>query len=139
MNWIKEIDPRLPSWLNLVLNTPPFLMPTEFVAPVLCVVIGFKRAGTWVFGKIGRGPGMPGQGTMFWNGILEIRFMLPFYVNLMIRWSATSSPSYFQFQFGWKLNGRFAIAFRFLDDSSAAIGVLSPNTDQSGGFNEGTA
>lgn len=137
--WCKETDPRLPNWLNTVLNTPPFLFPIEFIHPVLCIVLGFKRAGAWVLGKIGRGPGVPGQGTMFWNGIFEVRFMLPFYMNFMIRWSATSSPSYFQFQFGWKLNGRFAIAFRFLDDASAAAGVLNPNTDQAGGFNEGTA
>lgn len=149
MNWITETDPRLPSWLNAVLNKPPFLLPTEFIVPVLCIALGFKRAGNWVLGKIGRGPGQqillnppPGynnSGSMFWNGLFEVRFMLPFYVNFMIRWSASSSPSYFQFQFGWKLSGRFAIAFRFLDDASAAAGTLSPNTDLAGGFNEGTA
>ena len=140
MIWNKETDPRLPNWLNAVLNTPPFLLPQEFVIPVICIALGFKRGGKWVLGKIGRGPNDPAYiGQMFWNGIFEIRFMLPFYVNFMIRWSATSNPSYFQFQLGWKRNGRFAIAFRFLTDASARAGVLSPNTDQAGGFNEGTA
>ncbi len=140
MIWNKETDPRLPNWLNAVLNTPPFLLPQEFVIPVICIALGFKRGGKWVLGKIGRGPNDPAYiGQMFWNGIFEIRFMLPFYVNFMIRWSATSNPSYFQFQLGWKRNGRFAIAFRFLTDASARAGVLSPNLDQAGGFNEGTA
>jgi len=140
MIWNKETDPRLPSWLNTVLNTPPFLLPQEFVIPVICIALGFKRNGKWVLGKIGRGPNNPAYiGQMFWNGIFEVRFMLPFYVNFMIRWSATANPSYFQFQLGWKRSGRFAIAFRFLTDASARAGVLSPNTDQAGGFNEGTA
>jgi hypothetical protein len=149
MSIITEQDPRLPSWLNTVLNTPPFAIDAAWIIPVLCICLGFKRNGSWVLGKIGRGPGQevllsppPGYdngGQMFWNGIFEVRFMLPFYVNLMIRWSDKSSPSYFQFQLGWKQNGRFALAFRFLDDASAAAGSLSPNTNLAGGFNEGTA
>jgi len=136
----KETDPRLPNWLNNVLNSFPLLIDTKYIVPVLCIALGFKRNGKWVLGKIGVGPNDPNYpGQMFWNGIFEVRFMLPFYVNFMIRWSATASPSYFQFQFGWKRNGRFAIAFRFLTDASARAGVLSPNLDQAGGFNEGTA
>ena len=135
LTWATETDPRLPKWLNTILNWPPFLLPMQFIFPIFCIVLGFKRNGQWVLGKIGTGP----SPQMFWNGIFEVRFMLPFYVNMMIRWSSTSSPSYWQFQFGWKLNGRFGIAFRFLDDASAAAGVLSPNTDQAGGFNEGGA
>ena len=131
----RETDPRLPSWLNNLLNSFPFLLDTKYIVPVVCIVLGFKREGKWVLGKIGRGP----SPQMFWNGIFECRFMLPFYVNLMIRWRASGYPSYWQFQFGWKLNGRFGIAFRFLDDASARAGVLSPNLDQAGGFNEGGA
>ena len=134
MNWATETDPRLPNWLNTILNWPPFLLPMECIFPVLMFTSGYISAetGKWVWIDFTQQ-----KPQMFRNGVFCFRFMLPFCVCLQIRWSADASPSYFQFILGWKLNGRFSIACRFEDDASAAAGVLSPNTDQSSGWLEG--
>lgn len=135
LTWAKETDPRLPDWLNAVLNAPPFLLPMQFIVPVLCLTCGYVRAvqGGWMMAALDRGP----NPQMFWNGAVCVRFMLPFCICLQLRWRASGSPSYWQFLLGWKINGRFTVAFRFEDDASAAAGVLAPNTDQSSGWNEG--
>lgn len=135
LTWCREDDPRLPGWLNRVLNTPPFLLPAEWIVPVIAVALGFTRSGQWVPGKIGRGP----NPQMFWNGILYFRFMLPFCVCLMVRWSgSTTDKAYLQLMTGWKLNGRITpLTLRIQSDTSASAGVLSPNTDQSAGWAEG--
>jgi len=134
MKWATEIDPRIPGWLNTILNWPPFLLPMNIILPLLMFTSGYISAetGKWVwFDLTQQNP------QMFRNGIFCIRFMFPFCFCLQIRWSATASPSYFQMILGWKLNGRFALTARFEDDGSAARGELTPNTDQSSGWLEG--
>jgi hypothetical protein len=134
MEWVVENDPRLPNWLNTLLNWPPFLLPTYVIAPVIMFTSGYISAetGKWVW--IDFTNQYP---QMFRNGMFCIRFMLPFCICLQVRWSADASPSYFQTIIGWKLNGRFGLSFRFEDDPSAAAGVLQVNTDQASGWNEG--
>ena len=135
MTWAKETDPRLPGWLNALLNLPPFLLPLEAIVPVLCLTLGFKRAtqGRWMLLAVDAGP----NPQMFWNGAICVRFLLPFCVCLQLRWRAAGSPSYLQVMFGWKINGRFTVCCRAEDDASAAAGILAPNTDQASGWAEG--
>jgi len=133
--WGVEDDPRLPSWLNTVLNWPPFLLPLESIFSILMFTSGYisEKTGKWVwFDFTNQYP------QMFRNGIFCFRFMLPFYIGLQFRWSgSTTNTSYLQFLFGWKINGRFTISLRALSDASAAAGTLFANTDQSSGWLEG--
>lgn len=129
-----ETDPRLPDWLNNLLNTFPFILNMNWIVPVIMFTSGYISAetGNWVWVDFTQQ-----KPQMFRNGIFCFRFMLPFCICLQFRWSADANPSYFQFILGWKLNGRFSIACRFEDDASAAAGVLNVNTDQSSGWMEG--
>ncbi|MDE1907423.1 MAG: hypothetical protein KGH75_13345 [Rhodospirillales bacterium] len=136
MRWATETDPRLPSWLNTVLNSPPFLLPMEAIIPLLCLTCGFlsARNDRLVLARVDRGE----NPQMYSNGALMIRLMFPFWIGIQVRWSgAIDKPAYLQMGIGWKLNGRFAITFRIQDDLGAAAGVLAPNTDQSIGWHEG--
>ena len=135
MEWVVENDPRLPNWLNTILNWPPFLLPMECIFPVLMFTSGYISAetGKWVWIDFTQQ-----KPQMFRNGVFCFRFMLPFCVCLQIRWSGSiTDVAYIQFLLGWKLNGRFTIALRAESDADAAAGVLQPNTDQSSGWLEG--
>ena len=48
MEWVVENDPRLPNWLNTILNWPPFLLPME------CIFLGTSRGRA---GEIGQNRG----------------------------------------------------------------------------------
>jgi len=133
--WSVEEDPRLPQWLNTVLNWPPFLLAQEWIFPVFMFTSGYisSETGQWVWWDFtNQTP------QLFRNGVFCFRIMLPFYVGIQFRWSgSTTTTSYVQFLVGWKLSGRFTISLRALSDASAAAGTLFPNTDQSAGWIEG--
>ncbi len=136
LTWNTETDPRLLPWVNTLLNTPPFLLPMEWVVPVLCITCGFlaARNGRLILARVDRGE----NPQMYSNGAFMLRFMLPFWVGLQVRWSgSTTQPAYLQIGAGWKINGRFALTCRVNDDAGAAAGVLAPNSDQAIGWGEG--
>lgn len=81
----------------------------------------------------------PNPPSLYMNGPLFIRVAFPFYVGVMIRWSASSSRrAFLQTHIGWKLNGRLALAFRVQSDLSAAEGMDFFNYGQASGFSYGT-
>lgn len=75
--------------------------------------------------------------SLYYNGIIFFRVMLPFFVGLQVRWGKDVKPSFFQTHIGWKLNGRLAIALRFQSDASAAAGMDFPNPGQAQGWSDG--
>jgi hypothetical protein len=101
----------------------------------------------------GCGPGKPdwrnvevsfGHGkhdaSLYYNGILFFRVMLPFFIGLHVRWSGDPAVrrQFLQTHIGWKKNGDFAITFRIQNDASAAAGSSGPNVNQAPGWNCGT-
>jgi hypothetical protein len=77
------------------------------------------------------------KNSLYYNGVLFIRLMLPFFIGVQIRWAGNKRRSYLQTHVGWKLNGRFAVAFRIQGDESAARGMDFPNPGQAQGWNDG--
>jgi len=100
------------------------------VFPLFCFAIG----PTFAWDQFGPGPK---DKSLFWNGIIFFRLMLPFYVGLQLRWCANCNPSFFQIGLGWDLNGNFSGVCRFQTDESAAAGVSGPNLGQATGWNDG--
>jgi len=79
------------------------------------------------------------DGSLYQNGIVFVRVMLPFYVGIMVRWSGdpTVRRQYLQCHAGWKLNGNFAITFRIQCDASSELGTTGPNWGQAKGWSCG--
>lgn len=79
--------------------------------------------------------------SLYYNGIIFIRLMLPFYIGLMVRWSgSTNKIAFLQTHVGWKLNGNAAITFRLQSDDSGRISNVGPAFDNHGqavGWNDG--
>ena len=76
--------------------------------------------------------------SLYWNAPIFFRVMLPFYIGIMIRWSgSTTKRAFLQTHIGWKLNGRFAIAFRIQSDPSGEAGMDYPNPGQAKGWEYG--
>ena len=77
-------------------------------------------------------PRITGEQSMFFNAVFFLRLSFPFGIFASFRWSSsTTKRAMFQTGFGWKLNGRFGIPFRFQSDTSSAEGVTGPNTGAS--------
>lgn len=77
--------------------------------------------------------------SLYYNGMVFLRVMWPFYIGVMVRWSgSTTEDAYLQMHLGWKLNGVFAPTFRIQSDKDAAAGHSSPNTGQALGWADGT-
>lgn len=77
--------------------------------------------------------------SLYYNGVLFFRVMLPFYIGLQIRWSgATDKRAFLQTHAGWKLNGRLALAFRVQSDATGERGMDFPNWGQAKGWQDGT-
>lgn len=109
----------------------------DYITPVLCITLGFKRTGKWRFGWIKWG--RAADQSLFYNGILCIRLMLPFFVGIGIRW-AGSNPAAREFMHaavGWKLNGELTAELRVQSDESSSAGATSPNYGQAWGWQEG--
>ena len=77
-------------------------------------------------------------GSLYYNGMVFIRVMLPFYVGVMVRWSgSTTKKAYLQTHAGWKLNGNLAVTLRIQSDLDAATGHQFPNVGQALGWADG--
>jgi len=78
--------------------------------------------------------------SLYYNGIVFIRVMLPFFVGIHIRWSGhpDSKKQYLQTHIGWKKNGDFAVTFRIQNDTSSAAGTYGRNFNQAKGWSVGT-
>ena len=134
-----ETDPRLPVWLNNLLNRAPLLLDSEKIKPGAMILWRCRdpSTGAWcgLTGRLGRSEY---DSHLFWNACLFLRVLLPFCICFQLRWSgSTKQKALFQLVFGWKLNGRFAITCRVQSDTTSAAGVLSPNTDQASGWDCG--
>ncbi len=114
-----------------------FNIPKKFVFPVLVLTLGYKVDGKWKWGDIKFGHS--GDESLFYNGILCIRIMLPFFIGIGFRW-AGSNPTVREFLHtlvGWKLSGSIAVEFRIQSDESSSSGYTSPNNGQAWGWNKG--
>ena len=119
-----ETDPRLPAWLNALLNKAPFCIDMDSVRTIFA----------WAWDE--QGYYTPGDASMFYNGYVMVRLCTPFCIALHVK---PRKNLRVQFIFGWKLNGRFAITLRRQTDEQAAAGVLGPNLGQARGWERGTA
>lgn len=126
-------------WLDKLAISP------NNVRPIVAFVFGYKIAALdnrgggdgWQVGRLWFG--RVSNEKLFYNGVLMVRVMLPFYVGIHIRWAGKEPThrEYFQFYLGWKLNGFLSAAFRFQSDKSAADGFTSPNPNQAIGWFDG--
>jgi hypothetical protein len=119
-----EKDPRLPGWLNTVLNCWPFCIHEEATATIF--TIAYDAEGLY----------RPENASLFYNGYFFIRIMFPFGIWVHIKPRANTR---IQFGLGWKANGRMAITFRVQTDKEAATGVLGPNYGQATAWDRGAA
>lgn len=113
-------------------------LPSTSVFPVACVTLGYKVDGKWKVGDIKFGHAA--DQSLFFNGILCVRVMLPLFVGVGVRW-AGSNPNAKEFMHslvGWKINGAPSIEFRVQSDVSSTAGYTSPNGGQAYGWNRGT-
>lgn len=139
--WGEREDPPLLERLRRRLS--PLMdrlrIPPRYVLPLVSVCLGYRCAnerGGWG-GRISFGDSE--TTSLYYNGVLWLRLMLPFYVGLGLRWRGMGEGREFlQAGLGWKLNGDFAATFRVQSDGSAARGTTGPNFGQAVGWQEGT-
>ena len=107
------------------------------ILPLACITLGFKQGGRWRLGWVKFGH--DADQSLFYNGILCVRVMLPFFVGIGIRW-AGSNPAAREFAHvaaGWKLNGELTAELRIQSDESSSAGATSPNFGQAWGWAAG--
>ena len=135
MIFTEEQDPRLPGWLNTLLNHPPFCLPVEWCWTLVMFSFGFKEKAfpdnPWRYILC---RAQLGGKDLFWNSMFSVSVGIPFRISIQIRWAVLLSPSYLQVVLGWKPNGRFALTVRVLDDASAAAGTLAANPGEAQGW-----
>jgi len=126
------IDP----WLNRL------KLPKWCVFPVIAFAVGYRcpetdNRGTGWGARIW--VGRIRDEDLFYNGVFFVRFMLPFFIGVHIRWAGRNPTTreYLQTYIGWKLNGFFSAVFRIQSDKSAADGFTSPNYGQAVGWEDG--
>lgn len=119
-----ETDPRLPGWVNWLLNSWPLCLDADSCRTVFA----------WAWDRQGRY--RPGEESFFYNGYVMVRLCRPFCVAVHVK---PLEDLRVQAILGWKLNGRFAITLRRQSDAQAAAGVLGPNLGQAKGWDRGTA
>jgi hypothetical protein len=120
------------SWLMWKLGNL-LTIPQEWIKSI-GIAWGFQEQGKWNFV-----PRITGNDGLYFNALFFLRLSLPFDIRLGIRWSdSMTKRALFQCGIGFKLNGRFAITFRFQSDVSAAAGTNSPNYGHAQGFEYGT-
>lgn len=96
------------------------------VLPLVSVTLGHFRPRV-CFGRACQ------TGSLYYNGVVFFRLMLPFYVGLQLRWSgSTTKRAFLQTHVGWKLNGDFAVTFRVQSDDSGRISNKGPDFDNHG-------
>lgn len=121
-----ENDPRLPAWLNWLLNQPP-----------LCIDADKCRT---VFARCSDAQGMyapDDSGSHYMNGVFFIRLMRPF--GIFVGLKPVINGRTWQFGLGWKGNGRFTITARRQTFEQSEAGVLGPNLGHARGWDRGNA
>jgi hypothetical protein len=131
------------NWIDKLLNSWPFCLHKESIRPVLRLTLGYTQVDEdgvrrWKWGDVlwGKGTQERPDPSLYRNGVIFFRFMLPFYVGFSIRWAGVdpTAKEYLQTGMGWKLNGRFTFTFRVQSDITSAEGTHGPNFDQSVGW-----
>lgn len=123
--WLWTVIDKIGEWTTL---------QEKYILPLLSVQWGWEKNPRNLRVAIGRDC----TESLYYNGIFFCRFMLPFFVGFMFRWSgSTDKRAFLQTHVGWKLNGRFAIAFRIQSDYSGAVGMDFPNPGQARGWADG--
>jgi hypothetical protein len=125
---------KLTGWMNL---------RPEIIIPVVSFQYGYgtRDKPNWTNYRFSFGRQY--TQSLFYNGVFYFRFMLPFCVCLMIRWTANPDgrKQFLQTLLGWKLNGVLALTFRIQNDPSAKEsnkGHEYDNLGQAIGFDDGT-
>ena len=117
------------SKLRNILNLNP-----RYVFPLFSIQWGWDRNPRNIRISFGRQQ----TKSLYYNGIVFIRVMLPFYAGVMVRWSGSHvDKAYLQTHAGWKLNGDFAVTLRIQSDLEAAKGHEFPNEGQALGWADG--
>jgi len=120
-----ENDPRLPAWLNGVLNRWPLCLDEESVRTV------------WARCSDNQGLYAPGEESLYMNGVFFVRLMRPFGVFLGVK--PVVDGRLYHFGFGWKGNGRFTLTLRRQTFEESERGVLGPNLGHARGWDRGNA
>jgi hypothetical protein len=111
------------DWRDRLLNSWPFLLDTDTI-----------RTAAWAWDN--EGIYRPGTRSLYYNGFIFLRLSLPFGVFVHLK---PLRNLRIQAGLGWKLNGRFAMTFRFQSDESAFDGERGDNYGQAAGWDRGTA
>lgn len=131
-----ETDPRLPAWLNAVLNSWPFCLDEDSIMQI--------EAFAWD----NQGPYLCPDDSLFMNGYFMCKLLgvnvgagvyLPIGYGFLIGWRWHGQHYRHCYWAGWKGNGRIARTFRIQTPAESAAGVLGPNSGQASGFDRGTA
>ncbi|MHB8727574.1 MAG: hypothetical protein ACYC9K_00890 [Sulfuricaulis sp.] len=115
-------------------------LPEKYILPIFTIQWG---CGTVKKPNLLNLNGSTGHGkhdaSLYYNGILFIRVMLPFFIGLHVRWSGDPAvkKQYMQTHIGWRKNGDFVITFRIQCDASSAIGTYGQNVNQAQGWSCG--
>lgn len=115
-------------------------LPEKYIFPLFTLQWG---CGTITKPNYANLQGSVGHGkhdaSLYYNGIVFIRVMLPFFVGLHVRWSGDPQvkKQFLQTHLGWKKNGDFAVTFRIQNDLSAFLGTYGRNYGQAEGFSCG--
>lgn len=120
-----ETDPRLPAWLNGVLNSWPLCLHEESVRTI------FARCSD------AQGLYTPGEESLYMNGVWFVRICLPFGIFLGLK--PVVDGNIYHFGLGFKGNGRITITLRRQTFEQSAAGVLGPNSGHAQGWNRGAA
>lgn len=123
------------DWFNLA--------PTR-VVPLVMVTLGFlteREVKGETFRSIGGRVDILESSTrsLYRNGIVCVRVMLPFFVGVFLRWrwDDTTAKSFLTMHAGWKLSGELGFALRVQSDESSARGTTGPNAGQAWGLSDG--
>ena len=117
------------SKLRNLLNINP-----KYVFPLFSIQWGWDRNPLNIRISFGRQQTQ----SLYYNGMVFVRVMLPFYVGFMFRWSGSYvDNAYLQTHVGWKLNGNFAVTLRIQSDLTAATGHQFPNAGQAISWDDG--
>ena len=131
---MKTLEYNSKRFTNWLLNLWPFCLDADSIKPIFALCIGCKQDGKWSswFSWIGN----KNEDSLFYNGVIYIRFMLPFWVGVQIRWRGYDpfSKEFLQTGIGWKGNGRIALLFRIQSDLSGAEGMTGHNYGQAIGW-----
>lgn len=107
-------------------------LPPGAVIPVVSFTLRYPLRPLLCFGRRCQ------TGSLYYNGLVFVRLMLPFFVGVMIRWSgSTTRKAFIQAHVGWKLNGRLALSLRVQSDLDGAAGHSGANYGQAVGWQDG--